>query len=274
MIYGIYTNIKRDKDCEATQRFIKILKKSSIDYLICDICLIEGENTYPIDYILERCDFMVCFGGDGTMLECVSHCAGRDISVLGINLGNLGFLTEIGESDAEIEKAIDLIKKNQYFTEQRSMLEVEHDSHKYFGLNEIILGSGISSKICDFSLYIDDILADNLRADGIIVSTPTGSTAYNLSCGGAILSPDVQAFIVNAICPHSLHSSPMVISDNSVVRVEGRGDLKLLLDGKIICDNLNNSCITVKKSVVKAKFIRFEKANFFNLLLNKMSRWR
>lgn len=274
MICGIYTNIKRDKGCEATKRFIKIIKNANIDYLICDICTVDGEKSYSIEHVIENCDFMVCFGGDGTMLECISHCAGKDVSVLGINLGNLGFLTELGESDSEMQKAVDMIIRKQYFIEQRSMLEVEHNHNKYFGLNEIILGSGISSKICDFTLYIDEILADNLRADGIIVSTPTGSTAYNLSCGGAILSPDVQAFIVNAICPHSLHSSPMVISDNSVVKVEGMGDLKLLLDGKIICDGLNNSSITVKKSAVKAKFIRFEKANFFNLLLNKMSKWR
>ncbi|MDE7330572.1 MAG: NAD(+)/NADH kinase, partial [Clostridia bacterium] len=166
---------------------------------------------------LDGLDVLFVLGGDGTILSVASECAKRQVKIIGINYGHLGFLSEF-EPD-KLEDAVRLVQSGEYITQRRSMLEIKCGVKRYFALNDLVIQRGTSgdnfTNTVSVHAEIDGATVDNFSADGIIVSTPTGSTAYSLAAGGSVLTPDIGAFILTPICPHSLHSRPIVFSDNS-----------------------------------------------------------
>lgn len=272
MILGIYTNIKRDTDCISCKKFVQYLDKRSIDFLVCDNAKEYFERTFPLDIVAEKCDFMIVFGGDGTMLYAVSQACKFDKAILGVNLGHIGFLTEIGYE--HLETAVDKLLSGDYNIENRTMLKVSYDKTQSYALNEILLSDNSHCHISSFEVFVDGDLADKIRADGIIVSTPTGSTAYSLSCNGPILSPTVKAFIINTMCPHSLHSCPIVVSDDSTVSIKtDNNNMVLIADGKILSCFKDSAEIKISKAEYISKFVRFSGENFYKKLIKKLSYW-
>ena len=157
--------------------------------------------------------------------------------------------------------------------EKRIMLQIVCGDKKYYALNEAAL-SGSLCRVAEVTVEIDGTLADKVRADGMLVSTPTGSTAYSLACNGPVLSPDVEAFIINAICPHSLHSCPIVVGSGSQITLKSESEgLNLVVDGTIVEKSGKNITLQIGKAPVSAEFIRFSKQNFYNRLLHKLSNW-
>lgn len=227
---------------------------------------------------LEGLDILYVLGGDGTILTVASDCARLGIRILGINYGNLGFLTEFEPEKAD--EAISLVRDKKFVVEKRTMLEISCGDSTYFALNDLTVqrstcGSNFTNTV-NFKAEIDGITVDNYTADGIIVSTPTGSTAYSLSAGGSVLSPDIDAFIMTPICAHSLHSKPIVYNDNSrleIIPLSKKARLNIIVDGKIVNEISAPTTLKIKKSGFFAEFLTCGDKNFFNRLLNKLNIW-
>ncbi len=227
---------------------------------------------------LDGLDILFVLGGDGTILTIAAECAARGITILGINYGHLGFLAEF-EPD-RIKDALSLVCGGKYSVQKRSMLKISFDGKDYYALNDMVIqrntGGAHFSNTVSLHAEIDGTTVDNFSSDGIIISTPTGSTAYSLAAGGSVLSPDISAFILTPVCPHSLHSRPVVFDDSSVVKVRAIGKRErpvLIVDGKVVGEIMSGETVTVSKAERNAEFITQDKKNFFNKLLIKLNIW-
>lgn len=272
MKIGVYTNFAKDPHGMLAKKFCGILAKRGIE-----CAFFHGEGDDPGLSALDRSerigDVLVAFGGDGTMLNVVGCCAERSVPILGVNLGRIGFLTEASRSD--LEQVVDRLVAGDYSVEERTMLEAEtSDQKSYVALNEIILGTDSNSRVCSIDVEVDGVKADSVRGDGVIVATATGSTAYSLSCNGPVVAPDVKAFVINAICPHSLHFCPLVVSDSSVITLTGDGSkMRVTVDGRVYPAGGGDSRVTVRKSGRSALFVRLGEQGFYEKLIKKLSYW-
>ena len=227
---------------------------------------------------LDGLDAVLVLGGDGTILSVASECARRHIKILGINYGHLGFLTEYEHE--KLESALKLLCEGNFADKKRAMLEISYQDKKFYALNDFVIqrstGGQNFSNTVELNAEIDGALIDRYLADGIIVSTPTGSTAYSLSAGGSILAPDLDAFILTPICAHSLHSRPVVFNANSTVKVtssNNKNQLNVIVDGKIVDTVKGKLNFSIKKSDFVAVFISHGKEDFFDKLLVKLNMW-
>ncbi len=264
---GIYYNKNR---LSLIERYLKPMMQMLEEYSCSCTVVKDGSN-------LDGLDVLFVLGGDGTILNIASECALRGIKILGINYGHLGFLAEF-EPEKYVE-AVKLVCDGNYVVNRRAMLEICCKGKTYLALNDLVVqrSTGLQnfSNTVELRAEIDGITVDNYLSDGIIVSTPTGSTAYSLSAGGSILTPDLSAFIMTPICAHSLHSRPVVFNDNSVLRIEPkscRSALNLVVDGKIV-DVIDLEVIKVKKSKYFVEFITRGDKDFFKKLLIKLNKW-
>ncbi|MCD8040440.1 MAG: NAD(+)/NADH kinase [Clostridia bacterium] len=227
---------------------------------------------------LEGLNVLIVLGGDGTILTVAGDCARLGIKIMGINYGHMGFLAEF-EQD-KLDSAIDLICTQNFITEKRSMLNVEICGKSYLALNDLAIqrstyGNKYSNTI-QLSAEIDGSVVDNYLADGIIVCTPTGSTAYSLAAGGSVLTPDINAFALTPLCAHSLHSRPIVFSDSSVLKIiykKNNTSVNVAIDGVIVGEFEDSLTATVTKSQYYVEFITTGQINFFDKLLSKLSKW-
>lgn len=226
-------------------------------------------------------DVILVFGGDGTMLRALDSYVSCDIPMLGVNLGRMGFLLET--QPHELAKALDLLKAGKYELERRMMLRVEGNcSGKEIcahATNEVSISRGLSQRMIAMDAYVGDMLVDHYIADGLVLSSPTGSTAYSLSAGGPIVAPDVQCFLLNPICPHTLTSRPIVLSAKERVRLrihmkEMREGIQLSVDGQAVCEMHNLEEVSIIRSPHDALLVRFgQQRNYFSLLKDKLSQW-
>ena len=226
-------------------------------------------------------DVLFVFGGDGTMLRALDSFVAFDIPVLGVNLGRLGFLLETEPED--IPQAFRLLCEGNFEIERRMMLHVQmlHNgkSMSAYATNEVSISRGLSQRMIALDAYVGKTHVDHYIADGIVLASPTGSTAYSLSAGGPIVSPDVPCFVLNPICPHTIQSRPIVLSCNEVVTLsismkEMREGIQLSIDGQAICQMQNHEQIQIIRSEHDALLVRFPKErNYFSLLKDKLSQW-
>ena len=269
MKVGVYFNVNYiDVNKEYIDKIFCDLSENDIDCVIVD-----SENK------IKGLNILIVLGGDGTILTIASECAAHGVKIIGINYGHVGFLAEFEPN--QLVEALNLICSGNYSTERRSMLHVTHSSGKeYFALNDAVIQRSTSgdsfSNTINLHAEINGSTVDNFSSDGLILSTPTGSTAYSLAAGGSILTPDLNAFIMTPICPHSLHSRPIVFCDNCTVtinRIDSRGVLNLIIDGRAVETIRQNDVITVKKANRYVEFISLPNGNFFNKLLYKLNVW-
>ena len=274
MKIGIKTNLKRDVNASASKLFCQKLRDVGIEYKVCDNAkdYFDADVVAASKEVFEWCDIVVAFGGDGTMLDIVRNLP-SDLPILGINMGKIGFLTEIDEN--QMGYAISALLSGDYSIERRSMLKATLDAQQFYALNEIVVSCQDPCHVSVFNVYIDGILADTLRSDGVLVSTPTGSTAYSLSCSGPVLSPTVKALIINGICPHSLHSCPMVVDDNMSIKISTDNNyMRIIADGTIVAKSQDNAMnIVIEKGEKQASFVRLKNQNFYAKLRAKLNYW-
>ena len=213
----------------------------------------------------------VILGGDGTLLRAQAKMK-PEIPIFGINMGTVGFLTDTEIQDTFI--ALDEILRGDYYKEKRSRLVVSHENHYYSAINEVVIMTNKPAKMLHFQIKVDGEIIDEVRADGLIVSTPSGSTAYAMSAGGPIMDPKVGGFIIIPICPYKLSARPFVVSDNSEITV------KLLKKGKsavFVMDGQRNEEadyeeeIKFKKSDKDVYFIRTSTKYFYKKVKDKLS---
>lgn len=229
-----------------------------------------------IDELLSGADALVMLGGDGTMLDVCGAAARHGVPVLGINLGHLGFLTSVERDETD---KISALFDGSFTVEERMMTDVTvsdgKDEKTFTALNEVTVFSSTSSKVASFTLSCDGRRVIKFKADGIIVSTPTGSTAYSLSAGGPIIDPSTELFCATPICPHVLGSRPIVFSADSVLEISGKTDsadtgINVTIDGREQLHASENSTVSVKRSPLKTKIIKIGADRFFDIVNTKL----
>jgi NAD+ kinase len=219
-------------------------------------------------------DFFLSIGGDGTLLNSIPFIRNREIPIIGLNTGRLGFLASINLD--ETEQAIEQIQKREYSIEKRSLLSLETAEGLFgdlnFALNEFVVSKSDSASMITIHAFLNGDFLNSYWADGLIISTPTGSTAYSLSCGGPIAMPDSENFIITPVSPHNLNVRPIIISDKDVItiRAEGRTNQHMVsLDSRTsIIDSLVE--MTIKKADFGVNLIRLRHHSFGQTLRNKL----
>lgn len=226
--------------------------------------------------IREFAELIIVLGGDGTLISAVRLLKDKDTPVLGINLGRLGFLTETRVEEAI--NALDLFLKNEYGLEKRMKLHchIEQDDKKVFEievLNDVVINKSDLARIIELEVYIDGEFVNLYRADGLIISTPTGSTAYNLAAGGPIVHPEAETIILSPICPHALTNKPIVINDTSNISLKLRSKdehVSITFDGQVSRSVDPSMTITVKKASTHTVLAVPKSKNYYSLLREKL----
>jgi NAD+ kinase len=270
--FGI--NINTGKDI--TGEILKSIEKTIID-IMPDSSIKVFKDSMGLDEATTKdLDMLISLGGDGTLLGLARKIYKLDIPILGVNIGNLGFLTEVESS--EFHYAMESIKNKNYKIEERVMLdctvEGKERTKNYICLNDIVLAKGTLARMAKYEIYIDDRFYSSFTADGVIVSTPTGSTAYSLSAGGPIMYPTLKLMSITPICPHSLGLRTIVIDGTSKVRVAIRRKYEsifLTVDGQQSLELREDDKITVSMSPNKCKLIKLLSYDYFNILRQKIT---
>jgi NAD+ kinase len=249
------------------------LTKHNINYIFeQESAKIVGHLGMDFAELCQKCDFLLCVGGDGTLISTVRKSYGYDIPILGINFGKLGFLIDL--SEYEFEDFIKKMQKDEYRIDERLMLKLSIDNKTYFAFNDIVLCKKTMRGLVDIDATIDDKRFNHYRGDGVIVSTPTGSTAYNLSCGGPVVYPLGRGIVVTPISPHSLTQRPVVLPETFDIKFKSVGaeDIKIIIDGQESLSLPKNRDIFVSQAYKKAKLIHRNEFNYFDILSQKL-RW-
>ena len=226
----------------------------------------------------QNVDIGLSIGGDGTLLGVCRQLYAKNIPCCGINIGNMGFLADIEVS--ELESRLGKLLDNQYHIEERTVISSSHYSRgekRFLGhaLNDVVICKGGVARMLHLGLSVAGCRLTDYKADGVIISTATGSTAYSLSAGGPIINPAVKSLLIAPICPHTLEVRPMVIPDEDKVRIHIAAvhqDIQITLDGQESYPLLPGDEVTIRKAKDPAKIIKFEDRNYYYTLKNKL--WR
>lgn len=277
--FGIIINKVKDKDFKFTTELIRLLQKLNCEFYLTDeiaksihlekLALTEKE-------LYKLCDIIIAIGGDGTMLSVSRNVMKYGVPILGINMGHLGFITEVETKD--VFTALQKVIANDYNIENRMMIEADiYEESKIvktlYSLNDICISKGALAKIITLGVYINNNYFDIYNADGLLVSTPTGSTAYSLSAGGPIVAPNANIMLITPICPHTLASRTMVVSNDDIVRVHISEECEkayLTADGQKSLQLFGGDNVIIKKAPYCAKFVKVSNMSFYDVLRKKM----
>lgn len=246
-----------------------------VDRAVIENYGIEGLPGIPISSLVGSADFIVVFGGDGTILSVAREVAARDVPILGVNMGTLGFLTSV--KIEAIQPALQRVLAGDYSIDRRQLLRAEVVANgdrngSYEALNDVVINKAALARIIRMDAFIDHDFIAQFPADGLIVSTPTGSTAYSLSAGGPILFPSLEAITVTPICPHTLTNRPIVVPFDRAVRLVLRDgqDVMLTVDGQIGIELSPGAEIVCTRSPNHIDLIKPGDQGFFDVLREKL----
>lgn len=260
-------NINKDIDNSVYETFFAHAKELDIEVAFAKD-LIELETLLKLGGFL----CVAVLGGDGTTLTFSPICSKYDVPILAVNMGKVGFLSQLELHD--LKKGLTLLKEGNYYLDVRSMLKVNYQDYQVEALNEVVLCNKKRNGTISLNVWIDSEFVDTYVGDGIILSTPTGSTAYSLSAGGPIAYPDLDITILTPLCAHSLRHCPVVFSGETNVRVETNHYAECYVDGTLLPWEIKESLpICVSKSTRVAKFVKFKHSTFFSKLFKKLSIW-
>jgi len=249
---------------------IKLFLPDSLEHLK----IASNQSNFYDSNVPPDIDFLLCLGGDGTLIAGVRIFSNPTVPVLGVHIGGLGFLAQI--TPKELTEKLNMIKNGQSTTQERLVLDaqISNSNKSHFAINDFVVQNEIAYRVTSLSLYIDGKHVSDYKSDGIIISTPTGSTAYSLSSGGPIVQPDVFSIIVTPISPHSLTSRPLVLPADVDIEFRFNGDsekeLKLISDGQNIENFTNDSTVKISQAKHHVKFITFEDYDYYQTLKTKM----
>ncbi len=276
---GVISNIQKDKDLKITLTAVKYIEERGCHPFLNEFMaekINRKELGLKIGEIYKTCDLIAVLGGDGTLLNVARQCAPYGKPILGINLGHLGFITDVEVND--IYTALDKCMSGNYTTEDRMMIEAAIvkngvEVENYTALNDIGITKGSFSRMVHLKTFLDGEYIETYSADGIIISSPTGSTAYSLSAGGPICVPDIKLIIITPICPHTLYSRSIIASQNSTVKIamlDKNQDIILTVDGQQGYKlNLGDEVI-IRQSPYHTTLIKTSGKNFFDVLGAKL----
>ncbi len=286
MKFVIHGRIFKPESTENIQEIFDVLDQNNIEFqisnsfkevLVASSIKLHNHKTFINNKEIFDADIALSLGGDGSFLETLGLVANKEIPILGINFGRLGFLTDIEPQN--IKETISKILSKKYTVDERIMVHMEtekpiFDSGMNFALNEIAISKTDTSSMIVIHAYIDGKFLNSYWADGLMVATPTGSTGYNLSCGGPLVMPHSENFIITPICPHNLYVRPIIVSSQSEIKlkVESRSSNFLAsMDSraKIIGNNMGEITISLEK--FKAKLVKIDGIDFLSTLREKLS---
>ena len=274
---GIICKTGRPEPIEILRELLPWLREKGAEVFI-DLETARSLNVkgYPRPEIPHLSEAVVVFGGDGTMLSVARIACEKEIPILGVNLGGLGFITEVQRT--EIRDAMEGVLSGQSAIEERLMLTACVHRHgekiaEYTALNDVVINKGALARIIEMETFVDRMYVTSFRADGLIASTPTGSTAYNLSAGGPILYPTMDCVILTPICPHTLTNRPIVLPGSVLIEVTLKSpaeDVFLTLDGQVGFSMRQNDIIVIEKSPFRTRLLIPGERNFFQVLRRKL----
>lgn len=276
---GISVNRKKDGDLQVTKKVVDCILKYGMKPLILkevakDMGYTDG---YEEDQIYSESNFIVSLGGDGTLLNTARSVFSHQAPVFGINLGTVGFLAEVEIND--IESAIKSLYEGDFTLKNRMVLSASvirgnHPAFESFALNDVVVSRGGLSRIIRLMVFVDDQFIDSFPGDGLIVSTPTGSTAYTLSAGGPIVQPDMQMMITTPICPHILYSRSFITGPDRELSIRINEDYPdsaiITMDGQKGFNIMAGDRIVIHRADKGIDFVSFGSVNFYDVLRAKI----
>jgi NAD+ kinase len=278
---GIVCKPIRDVVSSVVPPLISWLRDRKIDVFVdkeTQACIDLGLPAFARGALPEGLELLVVLGGDGTLLSATRALAGQRVPILAVNLGGLGFLTSVTRE--ELYPVLEQVLDGRHNTSERMML----DAHTFrngkvverqTALNDAVINKAALARMLDFDVYVDSAPVGRYRADGLIVATPTGSTAYSLAAGGPIVHPQLDAFVITPICPHMLTNRPLVIPDTARVEIDiaaGEEPVYLTLDGQIGFQLQPKDRVAIARSKNRVAFIRSPQKTYFEVLRSKL-RW-
>lgn len=277
---AIVPNTKKDIGLSLTKRIVSILAGTGTEIVLSDEFSGDVPSASFVDRacLFDKADVVVTVGGDGTILGIAQELASHNLSVIGVNLGRVGFMADIEPSEIELLRGL---AEDRFTVEKRMLAEANiirngETINTYCGLNDIVISKGSVSKIAELELYCNSTLVSTFRSDGLIISTPTGSTAYSLSAGGAIIDPSIDCLLLTPVCPHSFNNArPIVFSPNSVLEVRdiqsGDENLFLTVDGKINVRLNLYDVVSIKKSTLSLGLLKLKSKAFYDTVYKKIA---
>ena len=286
MKVALSPNPYRDKGLKTALEAEAILRKAGAETCMClpfelgkDKAEIpEGMEFLPVDEALRGAGMLVCFGGDGTILHAAKSAQAHRVPVLGVNLGSVGFMAELECAELGL---LELAVQGKYRLEERMMLDVAvrregRVIHKDVALNDAVVTKGAMARIIDLEVRANGVLVGSFSGDGIVVSTPTGSTAYSMSAGGPIVEPTSESIAVTPICPHALYARSYILDRGRLVTVSpgehSRRTAYLSVDGSKAFRLADHDRVEIRRSRSKARLVRLTDRSFYTILNQKLGR--
>lgn len=275
---GIYPNLKKENVEDITKDTIKWLESKGIQVYIPREAYqhLNIPVNKPLKEVLDKIGIVISLGGDGTLLRVAREVSHKGIPILGVNFGHLGFLTEL--EIPELFIGLNKIIRNNYYIENRMMLKAWLESpnlnQNFYALNDIVITKGSFARLIMLETYVNDEYVETYPADGLIISTPTGSTAYSLAAGGPIVNPNLDLLLITPICPHSLYARSLVVSESDKVKVKiiaDHKDIMLTVDGQQGFRLEPEDEINIGKANFNTKLIRLKERNFYEILREKLT---
>jgi len=278
MRFGVIANFGRPDAAAAVETILDWCDHNGHEAFVCENVITGPKMDVKTVTRSELCvdsDIVISLGGDGTMLATARAMGDKEIPILGINLGYLGFLTQL--TPEQLKNAMDRVAADDYQIEERMLLKTNvidgPQLESRYALNDVVIDKGAVSRVINMSLYANDEYICSYTADGLIIATPTGSTAYSLAVGGPILNPYMKAFIASPISPFSLTSRPMVFPADVILEVRIRsehGNANLTIDGQVATNFSPTGIIRITRADHVVKFIKFEENSFYDVLRRKL----
>lgn len=280
--FCVITNRDKDDNLEITTNIVDYMNQKQKDCILLDgqDPVISNNHYTDASVIPDDTECAIVLGGDGTIIQAAHDLAGKNIPILGINLGTLGFLAETEKQN--VTHALDALYQDQYKLESRMMLygsicSNNKDMYSGFALNDIVITRSGFSRIISVSIYVNDGLVDRYRGDGVIISTPTGSTGYSLSSGGPVVKPDSRVMIITPICPHSLNARSIVVSSDDTIRIKIDKSKKTqeeeaiaTFDGRMAILLQTEDVIDIRKAKEETNLVKINHTSFFEILRTKI----
>ncbi|MEO8665969.1 MAG: NAD(+)/NADH kinase [Ignavibacteria bacterium] len=273
---GIFGNTVKEEVSDLLYEIVEYLKKNNINFLI-DESLARSSKFKIIKHIsspsqiLSKADYIFSLGGDGTFLNTARIVGNKNIPILGINLGRLGFFSEV--SPDEIRSFIPkLLQRKFRITEQVIIRSGTTNKKILYGLNDIVIDKGSSVRMLELETFYNNEKVVRIVSDGIIISTPAGSTGYSLSCNGPIVNPESKVFIITPISPHTLNVRPIIVPDDGAIKIKIHtlGKARIAADGQTILDANSPTEVFISKADYKIKVIKKINTTYFNTLKKKL----
>jgi NAD+ kinase len=272
---GLVVKRDRPRAVKLARRILEAVRRRGLQVLVDAGAPLAGVPARPRPTLAREVDFLVVVGGDGTLLSVARHAPAR-VPVMGINMGQLGFLTDVTE--AEALTMVGRVLRGQYEVDQRMMLVATLErggkvERRFRALNDVVVSHGALARILDLEVSVDAVPFTSYRADGLIVATPTGSTAYSLSVGGPIVEPTVRVLLVSPISPHTLSNRPVVLRPDAVVRVTIPGrprDVVLTIDGQEGVPMAAGDVLVIRRARTLVSLVRSPDRTYYEVLRSKL----